>query len=60
MVAQDGIVGYLDPGHLASDVLGQFQPELSGLRLGFGIRSPVIGHMLILAGDLAVVAAVAD
>jgi hypothetical protein len=60
MIAEEWIIGYLDSGYLPSNGLGQLQPELAGIRLRFSIRGPVIGDMLILAGDLAVVAAIAD
>jgi len=52
-------IGHLDLGHLSSDMLFYPGPELAGVRLGFGNRSPIIAYMLILAGYLAVIAAVA-
>jgi hypothetical protein len=51
---------HLDLGDGASDKLIEFHPELAGIRLGFGIGGPVIGDMLILAGNLAVVATITD
>jgi len=49
-----------DLGDSALDDIGDLHPELAGIRLGLGDRSPVIAHVLILAGNLAVVAAVAS
>jgi hypothetical protein len=47
-------------GHGTPDMLGQPHPELAGIRLGLGIRSPVVAHMLIFAGNLTTVAAVTN
>ena len=41
-------------------VCRELQPELPGVRLGPGIGRPVIAHMLVFAGYLAAVAAIAD
>jgi len=60
MVAEGGDIVHLDLGDRPPDVLIQLQPELTGIRLGFGIRGPVIGDMLILAGDLTAVTAITD
>src|SRR5450759_3342295 len=53
-------VGHLDLGHLTAHVVVHPVPELPrvGLRLGDG--RPVVADVLVLAGHLAVVAAVAD
>ena len=59
MLAHMVHIGHLDLGYLSPDDILDLHPELAGIRLGFGNRSPVIAHMLILAGNLAVVAAVA-
>jgi len=48
-----------DLGYGALNDIGDLHPELAGIRLRFGDGSPVIGNMLVFAGDLAVVAAVA-
>jgi hypothetical protein len=47
-------------GHGAPDMFGLPQPELAGIRLGLGVRRPVVADMLVLTGYLAAVAAVAD
>ena len=60
MLTKDGGIGYFDPGDLASYLLIKFQPELAGIGLRFGDRSPIIGYMLVLTGNLAVVAPIAD
>jgi hypothetical protein len=60
MLAHQGGVSYLDPGYLTPDFFIQFQPELSDFGLGLGIRSPIIGHMLVFTGDLAVITTIAD
>jgi hypothetical protein len=60
MHAQDGKVVHLDLGHGSPDILIQLQPELAGVRLGLGVRGPVVGDMLIFAGDLAAVTSIAD
>jgi len=52
-------VGQLDLGHLPSDNVFVAHPELPGVRLRLGDGGPVIAYVLILAGDLAVVASVA-
>ena len=52
-------IGHLHLGHGAAHLLGALDPELADLGLGFGIRGPVVGHVLVFADDLAVVAAVA-
>jgi len=59
MVTHQSHISYLYPGYLASDSFRQLQPELSGIRLGSGIRSPIISDMLIFASNLAVIAAIA-
>jgi hypothetical protein len=59
VVAHLGNVAHFDFGHLAAHQLGHTDPELARVRLGLGIRAPVVGHMLVLAGDLAAVATVA-
>jgi len=41
-------------------MLGLPHPELTGVRLGLGVGSPVVADMLVLAGNLAVVTPVAD
>ena len=51
---------HLDLGHRAADVLVQFQPELAGVGLGLGDRRPIVANMLVLAGNLATVAAVTN
>jgi hypothetical protein len=48
-----------DLGHCALDDVGDLHPELAGIRLRLGDRSPVIANVLVLAGNLAVVAAIA-
>ena len=48
-----------DLGHGALDDIGDLHPEVAGIGLGFGDRGPVVADVLVLAGDLAVVAAVA-
>jgi hypothetical protein len=45
-------------GNSTSDHVDDFGPELTGVRLRLGIGCPVISHMLVLAGYLAVVASV--
>jgi hypothetical protein len=60
MVAHFGNIGHLDFGHLSANQLGQTQPELPGIGLRFGIGCPVVGHMFILASNLAAVAAVTN
>jgi hypothetical protein len=60
MLAHQGGVSYLDPGYLTPDFFIQFQPELSDFGLGPGIRSPIIGHVLVFTGDLAVITTIAD
>jgi hypothetical protein len=58
MIAQVSNISYFNLGDRPSDMLAQFQPELSGFRLGFGIRSPIVNNMLVFAGDLAIIASV--
>jgi len=58
--AEDGTVGDLDLGYGAPDELVLLEPELAGVGLWFGIGSPVVADMLVLAGYLAAVTAVAD
>jgi len=60
MHAGNGQIMHLDLGDSAPDELMQFEPELAGIRLGFGIGSPVVGDMLILTSDLTVVTSVTD
>ena len=60
MHAENGQIVHLHLGHCASDKLVLFQPELTGIRLRFGIGCPVIGDMLILAGNLAAVTTITD
>ena len=57
--AQVGPVGHLHLGHGATDALGELEPELADVGLWFGDGGPVVGHVLVFADDLAVVAAVA-
>ena len=52
-------VGHLDLGHRAPHPLGELDPELADVGLGLGDGGPVVGHVLVFADDLAVVAAVA-
>ena len=59
MHAQMRTVGHLHLGHRAAHPLGELDPELADLRLGFGDGGPVVGHVLVFADDLAVMAAVA-
>ena len=59
MVAEAGEVVDAHLGDRAHHLLLHTKPELADLRLRLGIRAPVVAHMLVLAGDLAVVAAVA-
>ena len=58
MHAQDGKVVHLDLGHGSPDILIQLQPELAGVRLGLGVGCPVVGDMLIFAGDLATITSI--
>ena len=59
-VLADGVlVGHLDLGYLSAHPVDDPVPELSGERLRFGDGRPVVAAVLVLAGDLAVVAAVA-
>jgi hypothetical protein len=51
-------IGHLNLGHLSSHMFLNLSPELTGIRLRFSDRGPIIAHMLILARDLAVIAAV--
>jgi len=60
MHAQDGKVVHLDLGHGSPDVLIQLQPELASVWLGPGVGCPVVGDMLIFAGDLTAVTSIAD
>jgi len=60
MHTEDGEIMHLDLGYSTSDELVLLQPEMSCVWLGFGIRCPVISHMLVLAGNLTAVAAIAD
>jgi hypothetical protein len=60
MLAQDGEVVHFNLGDGSPDELMQFQPELSGIGLRLGIGSPVVGDVLVLTGDLATVAPVAN
>jgi hypothetical protein len=52
-------VSHFDLGHSPSHSFGKLKPELPGIGLGLGDRSPVIGHMFILADDLTGMTAVA-
>ena len=52
-------VGHLHLGHGAAHLLSALDPELADLGLGFRVGGPVVGHVLVFADDLAVVAAVA-
>src|SRR4030043_1574107 len=58
MHTEDGEIMHLDLGYGASDKLILLQPELTCVWLRLGIRSPVISHMLVLAGNLTAVAAI--
>ena len=60
VLADAVLVRDLDLGHLATHVVVHLVPELAriGLRLGDG--RPVVGHVLVFARHLAVVATVAD
>jgi hypothetical protein len=60
MIAHQSGVGDFNSGYLTPDFFIQLQPELSGFRLGLGIRSPIINYMLVFAGNLAVITTIAD
>ena len=60
MMAHLRQVGDLDLGHLATNQLGETDPELPGIRLRLGIGGPIVADMLVFAGNLAAVAAVAE
>jgi hypothetical protein len=57
---QCGDIVHLDLGHAAPDVFIHLKPELAGVRLGFGVWSPVVADMFVLAGNLAAIASVAN
>ena len=59
MLAHMEHIGYLHLGKCASDILLNLSPELTGIRLGFGIRSPVISNTFIFTSNLTVMAAIA-
>ena len=59
VAAQAGDIVDLHLGDAALHVLIHLQPELADLRLGLGVGRPVVSRVLILAGQLAVVAAAA-
>ena len=40
-------------GHCTPYILMKLQPELTRVRLGFGIWRPVVAAVLVLAGNLA-------
>ena len=60
MHAGVGDVVHLDLGHGAADVLVQPHPELAGVGLGLGDGRPVVADVLVLADELAGVAAYAE
>jgi hypothetical protein len=60
MLANAMLVSDFDLGNLSTHIVVNFIPELPGIRLWFGDRRPVIGYMLILTSDLAIIAAVAN
>ena len=60
VVAEHRDIVDFDLGDGAPYVLTEFQPELPGLRLGLGIGGPIVAAVLVLAGNLAAVAPVAD
>jgi hypothetical protein len=59
MVAQPGDVCHDYFGHLTAHLFIDPNPELAGVRLGFGVGCPVVADMFIFTGDLAAVAAIA-
>ena len=59
VLAQVRAVSHLHLRHGAADLLLKVQPELADLRLRFGDGRPVVTDVLVLADDLAVVAAIA-
>jgi hypothetical protein len=60
MVAKRYDVGHFNFRNRPPDIFRKLQPELSGLWFRFGIRGPVIGYVLILTGNLAVITTVAS
>jgi hypothetical protein len=51
-------IAHLDLGDLSSDMLFYSGPELTGIRLRFSNRGPIIADMLIFARNLAVITAI--
>ena len=51
-------VVHADLGHGALNGLGGLPPEVTGVGLGLSVGHPIVGNMLVLAGELAAVAAV--
>jgi hypothetical protein len=51
-------VAYPYLGHCSLHHIDYLLPEVSSIRLWLGVGSPVIANMLVLAGDLAIVATV--
>ena len=45
---------------MATNLFRNTNPELPGVRLRFGVRAPIVGHVLILTGDLTAVAAITN
>jgi hypothetical protein len=60
VITQSRNIVHLNLGDSPSYILIQFQPELADIGLRFGIRSPIIGYMLIFTSDLAVITAITD
>jgi hypothetical protein len=60
MEAGHGDIMHFYLGYGTSDVLIQLHPELAGIRLGLGIRRPIITDVFVFAGDLAAVTPVTD
>ena len=58
--AQVGPIGHLDLGHRAAHALVELHPELPDLGLRFSDGGPVVAAVLVFAGELAGIAAVAD